>query len=234
MRPIKVIKEKVQSTRYGKMFTERYDFKTTVLSVLSLIINTGFAVTNLVSAIIYDSVLYAALSGYYFSLITFRAIVITVSVKCRKKFRDNETLLNSAENKIQLYGGAFLVITMLCMSAVIAYVTVSPRTARGGKIFTIATAAYAFYKITMSIINLLRARRFGNPVIQSLRNLNFADACMTMVSLTALMLATFQKDNNDRFVTVMIPCVGFAACALTLTLAIYMIINSLRKLKHLK
>ena len=83
----------------------------------------------------------------------------------------------------------------------------------------------------MAIINLVKANKHADPVSQALRNLNFADACMSMVSLTVLMLTTFDKEESGTFSMAMKACIGFAACAAVLTIATVMIVKASKKLR---
>lgn len=66
------------------------------------------------------------------------------------------------------------------MAAAVTETVLSRRAADFDEITAIANAAYTFYKMTMAIVNLVRAKRFSDPVVQALRNVNFADACMAI------------------------------------------------------
>lgn len=227
------IKERIKRNRYGKMFLELYGFKTAVLAVCSAVINFGFAVGNLVCAFVYGSAWYYAFSAYYFALIIFRLAVVLADNKLGKKYAEDDKKHLLARNRIQLAGGIYLVLVEIAMAVGISLTIIFGRPAKSGEIMAIATAAYAFYKIIMASINLARAKRHGDPVVQSLRNLNFADACMTMASLTVILLATFGKREEARFATVMNSAVGFAACLAVLALAVLMISDALKNIKRL-
>lgn len=227
------IKERIKRNRYGKMFLELYGFKTAVLAVCSAVINFGFASVNLVYACIFGSAWYYAFSAYYFALIIFRLAVVLADNKLGKKYAEDDKKHLLARNRIQLAGGIYLVLVEIAMAVGISLTIIFGRPVKSGEIMAIATAAYAFYKIIMASINLARAKRHGDPVVQSLRNLNFADACMTMASLTVILLATFGKREEARFETAMSSAVGLAACLAVLALAVLMIIDSVKNIKRL-
>ena len=88
-----------------------------------------------------------------------------------------------------------------------------------------------FYKLVAAIVNLVRAKKSGDYVVQSLRNLNFVDACMSMVSLTVLMLGVFDETGDESFLLPMKAGVGFAACFITLPIAVTMILKTSFALK---
>lgn len=224
------IKERIRRNRIGKMFLEQYSFKTLLFAFLSLIISVAFAVFNLVFAVLEGSIWYGSLAAYYITLILFRSGVMIADRVCKKKTGDCDNLL-TAQNKIHLASGAFLVVTELAMAAAITQMALFAVPVNHDVIIAIANAVYAFTKITMAVFNLIKAKKFADPVSQSLRCLNFADACMSMVSLTVVLLTTFGEDESGSFLLAMKACVGFAACALVLALATYIIITSSKKLR---
>ncbi|MCM1439057.1 MAG: hypothetical protein NC131_07575 [Roseburia sp.] len=204
--------------------------KTVALALIALIISVAFAVFNGVIAVLERSVWYGALSAYYITLIFFRGGVIIADRVCRKKFEG--AVFSAVQNKIHLASGAFLVITEGAMAVAVTQMVMYAPPVAMGEILAIANAAYAFFKITTAIINLVKAKKFADPVSQSLRCLNFADACMSMVSLTVVLLTTFGQggETGGGFIALK-ACVGFAACALVLALATYMIVASAKKLR---
>lgn len=225
------IVERIKNTRYGKKFLEQYGFKTLVFAVISLIISVAFAVFNGVIAVLESSVWYGALAAYYITLVLFRGGVITANGVCRKKAGEDARRVLEVQNKIHLASGAFLVITGIAMGVAVTQMVMYTPPVTYGEITAISNAAYTFYKITIAIVNLVKAKKRADPVSQSLKSLNLADAAMSMVALTVALLTTFGDGSEGSFMLAMKACVGFAACALVLALATYMIISSAKKLK---
>ena len=230
MKAVDKLKERIGRNKYGKAFLEQYGFKTTVLAFVSLLISFAFAVLNGVYGILDKSLWYGALAGYYVLLIIFRSSVIFADARCRRKYAQDTEKYESAQNKIRLASGAFLVIVVVAMAAAVTQMVFFDTPVKRGVIMAISTATYAFYKFAMAIVNLVKAKRDGNPVAQSLRNLNFADACMSIASLTVLMLTTFGEGEADSFGLITKACVAFAVCAVVLVIATIMIIVSAKRL----
>ncbi len=84
----------------------------------------------------------------------------------------------------------------------------------------------------MAIYNLFKARKFDNPIVQALRNLNLADACMAVVSLTVLMISTFDDGTSGDSMLYIKSAVGFVACAVIIIMAVAMIVSASKKLKN--
>ncbi len=208
---------------------EDYTYKTAIFAIFSVIITIAFATTNLVGAVKYKRVWYGAIAGYYFLLLLFRGGILVANRLCSKHLKG----VSYEKSKLMIYliGGVFLILIEFAMAAIITNLMLSNNANQKGEIMTIATAAYTFYKITMAIINLVKARKSQNPITQALRNINLADACMSLVSLTVLMLSTFGGENELIYIK---ETTGFAVCTFIIVLAIIMIVRASKGLKKLK
>lgn len=208
---------------------QNYDNKTLFFAVVSLVMNLAFAVMNGVLAVKYSSLWYGALAGYYTVLILFRIGIILAKFICDNKFSDDLTR-EKAGVKIYLASGAFLVVLDIAMATAISMMIIFPKPAPSGEIMAISTAAFTFYSMTMSIVNLVKAKRFNDYVTQALRNLNLATACMSMLSLTVSLISTFGGES-DTSMSTMKSVIGLAVCVITLAMATFMIIKASKTLK---
>lgn len=224
----------LKKNRFIATLMENYSFKTLIFSFCSFAMTVAFAIINLVGAIIYGTVWYASISAYYFVLILFRGGILLADRKFKKKFAQTPELYEKSKWQIYLFGGAFLSLMEIAMAVAVTQMMLSKKPMQDNEIMAICTAAYTFYKITMAIYNLIKARKFNNPVVQALRNINFADACMSMVSLTVLLLSTFSEEESGRSLLFLKASVGFASCLVTLALACLMVIHACKRLKKLK
>ena len=210
-----------------------YDQKTGLLSALSLLVNLAFAVFNAVMAVLWRSVWYASLAGYYMALILLRGGIVLVARRLRRRSGGDARAFLVSQWKVLVGCGALLLVFEVAMCGAVTALIVGGRSAQGGEIgeiYAIATAAYTFYKAVGAIVQLVRSRRRGNPVTQALRAVNIADACTSVVSLTVLMLATF---GGDGMMSVK-ACVGFGAVAVTAAMAVYMIVRGCLRLRTLR
>lgn len=221
----------LKKRKFTAKLLENYGFKTLIFSSCSSSLTLIFAVMNLVSAIRYRLLWYYAISAYYFILVFFRAGIILSDVRHRKRYENSPLEYSKSKWRAYFRGGLILSALEIAMAVAVTEAILSHRPIQSGMIMAISNAAYTFYKMTMAIYNLFKARRFQNPVIQALRNINFADACMSIVSLTVIMLTTFGDDTGMIFIKA---GTGFAACAVTIATATIMIIHGHTKLKQLK
>lgn len=228
------ITEKLKTNKFAANVLEDYDFKTTVFALLSFGITVAFATMNLVSAIRYKLIWYDAIAAYYFALILFRGGILLANKNRAKKFADNPDEYEKSKWQIYLASGSFLIVLDFIMIGAVTQMLLSERPTQSGEIMTITNAAYTFFKITMAVYNLVKSRKLSNPVTQSLRNLNFADACMSIVSLTVLMISTFEGDEATAAMRYTKYVVGFVMCAVIIAMAAFMIIRANKRIEALK
>lgn len=228
------IKEKLKKHSFTAKILGNYNYKTALFSLISFGTTVALVLMNLVSLIRYRMLWYGIIAGYYFVLVLFRGGVLFANRKCAKKYEDDEKAYEKSQWQIYLAGGAFLILLEFAMVAAITEMMISRRPTQSGMIMAISNAAYTFYKVGAAIHNLVKARKLSNPVTQALRNLNFADVCMSIVSLTVLMISTFDGENPTEAMLQVKSAVGLAVCAIIIGLATFMIIRASKQLNTFK
>lgn len=101
-----------------------------------------------------------------------------------------------------------------------------------GEIQVIATAAFAFYKIITSFVEIAKDRKHTHPIDSSVRMLELTQAIFAMFSLQASLLHTF--GTGERWEHWMNMGTGCVVCLLISATGIYMIRRSSRQLKVLR
>lgn len=208
-----------------------YGAKTLFFSVGSCAITTAFATINLVSAIMYGLTWYYAISAYYFILAGLRGGVTISAGKAKRKYGEETAGYEKIAWQTYLSAGVVLTALEMAMAVAVTEMILSKRPVKYGEIMTITNAAYTFVKIATAVNNLVKAKRYQKPIVQALRNINFADACMSTVSLTVIMLATFGDEGSLILIKAI---VGFAACAAIIVLAAVMTVRGAKRLKRIK
>lgn len=218
---------KLETTRLAAFFPEGTAHRTIFFTGLSSLINLAFAGMNLFLGIAYSSIWYGSLAAYYFLLLSLRLSTVVSSYLAGKKLSEDPEGFLRAKEKIRLVEASLLLpFDLLMGGAVTMMVMVGPPSVKG-TVYAIAAAAYAFYKFIAAIVRLVNKKNRGDPVVATIRLVAFADALMSMVSLTVLMIATFSEGTDLLPVKA---TVGFAAVAITAGLSVYSIIRSSRAL----
>ena len=218
---------RLETSRLASFFPEGAAYRTIFFTGLSSLINLAFAGMNLFLGIAYSSIWYGSLAAYYFLLLTLRLSTVVSSYLAGKKLSGDPESFLRAKEKIRLVEASLLLpFDLLMGGAVTMMVMVGPPSVKG-TVYAIAAAAYAFYKFIAAIVRLVNKGNRGDPVVATIRLVAFADALMSMVSLTVLMIATFDEGTDLLPVKAF---VGFAAVALTAGLSISSIVRSAKGL----
>jgi hypothetical protein len=95
-----------------------------------------------------------------------------------------------------------------------------------------ASAMYAFYCMTMAIINLVSFRKMDSPVLSAAKMLGFAGALMSMLALQTAMISHF-GGGDESLRRIMNTASGSAVFLIVLVMAIFMVVRSNRELKKI-
>jgi len=133
----------VNKSTFAKKYTESYNFRTLVGSAISFSFSVLLGVVNGVLGIMGGSLWFGALSAYY--ILT--ALIYGV------------LLLNIKTSSYRIYRrcGYFMAFLNIALSVAIAQMIFENKAFKYGEIMVFVFATYAFYKLTMAIIRLVKA-----------------------------------------------------------------------------
>lgn len=221
----RAIKEKLRSHKvFGKLM-ENYGFRTVIFATFSVVATLAFAAYHAVIACLYHSVWFGALATYYIILLIIRGGIVLYHGKRRGKERQKQ-------REIRKYRGCGigLMITISALSATIWEMVQNSVATRRAGLMIYVVATYTFYKITMSIVNFVKAKKQDDHTVDALRNINVADAAVALLALQASMLQEF----SDTGLPIANAITGAGVCLFVFGLGLYMVIRSryfMRKLQ---
>ena len=128
--------------------------------------------------------------------------------------------------------GVLILLMHLTLTGIVFQMINWNRAEDQGQIQVIATAVFAFYKITNSFLDIAKDRKHIHPVDSSIRMLNLAQAIFAIFSLQASMFHTFGAGENWEYLLNIIT--GCSVCLLIVSMGIYMIRRSNRELRTLQ
>ena len=181
---------------------------------LSLAVNLAYAVANTVLGFVTLSWWFVTLGAYYAVLTVARFSVLQVKRKASGVLE-----LELFSKKIT---GILFVVLSFCLIGIITLSAVKERGRDFHQIVMITIAVYTFTKITLAIIGLVKAKKTVSPIEQTLRNISFADALVSIYSLQRSMLVSFpgMKENKIQLFNIL---TGTAVWLLILLLGINLI-----------
>ena len=169
-----------------------------------------------------------SLGAYYICLGIMRFFLVRHTSKYAPGERTKTELL-----KYRACGWVFLVMN-LALSLIVFFMVYWNRTFQHHMITAITMAAYTFTSFTMAIVNVVKYKKYNSPVFSASKAISLASACVSMLTLTSTMLTTFNDGTMDALTRkLMLGGVGFAVSGTVVTMAIYMIVQSTKKLKKI-
>lgn len=172
-----------------------------------LALNVAFAAYYIIFGALSRSWWLLTLGAYYAVLSLLRFVVLRV--KRGERFVTKAT-------------GAMLTLMTLPLVGTVLLSLIEDRGTRHGTIIMIAIAAYAFAKISIATVSLIRSRKSNSARVVTLRNISFADACVSIFSLQRSMLVSF-GDMPKETVRAMNGATGAVVCVTVLLIGIYLL-----------
>ena len=169
-----------------------------------------------------------SLGAYYICLGIMRFFL----VRHTRKYAPGERM-KAELVKYRACGWVFLVMN-LALSLIVFFMVYWGRTFEHHMITAITMAAYTFTTFTTAIVNVVKYKKYNSPVFSASKAISFAAACVSMLTLTSTMLTTFNDGTMDATTRkIMLGSVGAAVSVTVVTMAIYMIVQSTKKIKIL-
>ncbi len=181
--------------------------RTLKVALFSLIFNVIFGVYHLVFGIVSSSWWLLTLGTYYLIL-----SIVRFAVLCIK----------SKEQFITKFTGWMLMVLSIPLSGTVILSVVRNRGHEYHMIVMIAMATYAFTKITLATINLVKSRRSTSGALITLRNISFADAFVSIFALQRSMLVSFEGMTETE-ILIMNVALGSAVCVIVFLLGLNLV-----------
>lgn len=226
IRFLKTIKEE---NKYARLWQDDARLRVNVSLYGSLMMNTAYAVLQLGLGFWHASFWYYSMAGYYISLAIMRFFLVQHSRRHKPGEKMQEELV-----KYRNCGIIFLVMN-LALSVMIFFMVYWNRTFQHHEITTIAMATYTFISFSLAIKNVIKYGKYNSPVFSASKAISLASACVSMLTLESTMLTTFDDGTMDLLARqIMLGASGGVISVFIVSMAIYMIVQSSRKMKLLK
>lgn len=225
--------ERVKAHPLAESFLSDAGFRSAVLFSLSLIVNVAYALLCGVLGIALRASWYGMFSFYYLLLSALRCGLLAGAMRSRRRAAgDARGLLVSRWKLYRLCGVALFGLEFALAAAVTVMVAVG-RPAPVSEVMAIASAAYTFYKVISAAVGFIKVRRLHDPLLQAFRNINLADAAVSLLSLQVTLVAVFSEGQGESM-RPLNAAMGFFVCLLTIALGVWMIAEAGARLRTLK
>lgn len=183
--------------------------KTLKFSLLSLFFNMAFGSYYLVFGIVTKSWWLFTLGSYYLILSIVRFVVVRVKAK---------------ERFITKFTGCMLMALSITLVGTVILSVARDRGHNLHMIVMIAMAMYAFTKITLATVNLIKSRKSASVKLITLRNVSFADGFVSIFALQRSMLVSFDGMTEIE-IRIMNVATGSAVCIIIFLLGLNLVRN---------
>lgn len=183
--------------------------RTRQVAILSLTSNIAYGAYNIIFGVLARSWWLLAV-GLYFVILSVIRFTVILSKK-HGRF-------------ITRFTGGMLISLSLPLVVTVFLSVIGDRGHKFHIIAMIAIATYAFTKITLATINLIKSRHSASGQMIALRNISFADAFVSIFSLQRSMLVTFEGMTNAE-ITIMNACTGSGVCIIVFLLGLNLVTN---------
>lgn len=214
------ILSEVKKNPLGERFFADYTFRTLMTTAPSFLINVIYTIYNGALGILNQSVWFITMAVYYSLLGLMRYRAVSAGRKI-SRMEDRE-MIRKKELSVIKTDGILLLALNFALTGVILLTIAQDTARRYSEVVVISIATYTFYKIIMAVVNMVKVRKTRSPVLITIRNIGTADALVSMLTLQATMLASFQgKGGLDA--NRMNAITGMVVCVLILALGVSMI-----------
>ena len=212
--------------KFTNELLESFGYRSLIFVIFSFILNITFAIFQGVIAILAHSLWYGALAIYYIALCLIRGGLVSVSKKQQKNKITLERQLKSYRNC-----GIYLILLNVALVGALIQMVVVNQTFEYAGLMIYVMATYTFYKLGLSIYNLVKAKAHKDFTIQSVKNIGFADALVSVLALQTALLQTFSPESNSAWANAL---TGGVISIAIISLGILMIVQGQIKLKNLQ
>ena len=186
-------------------------------SLISLLVNAAFCAYHITFGIITNSWWLLTVGIYYGVLSIIRFVVLRAK---------------SSSCFITKFTGAMLMLLALTLVGTVILAIAHDRGIVMHEILMIAMATYSFARITLAIINLIKARKSSSAKIITLRNISLSDACVSIFALQRSMLVSF-GDMSQSDICIFNAVIGTAVCVIVFMLGLNLVRNKKRWFRNL-
>ena len=203
-------------------------FRTEISLYQGLFINLLYVVLKIASGIYYRSMWFIVLAVYYMFLAVMRFSLLRHVIK-------NPIGQHYAMElrRYRLCGGVLLLMNQ-ALALVVALVVYQNNGFEYPGSFIYVMALYAFYAIITAVINVIKFKKHGSPVLSAAKVINLTAALVSMLALETAMLTQFGGETEYTLRQIMTAATGAGVCIIVFGMAVFMIVRSTRQLKTLQ
>ena len=224
----KNIKAKIHATSFGHRYSTDVAFKTHISLYASLSVNLLYVSINVLSWFLYRSAWFIVLAVYYVILAVMRFLLV-------RYIRINPLGTNRlGELRRAKLCSCILLLLNFVLTGAVMMILYQDKCFNYHGILIYVMASYTFYITTHAIVNLVKYRKYHNPVMTVSKVISLSAALVSMLSLETAMFSQFGSDMSQEGQQLMIALTGAGVSIAVIIMAIFMIVKTPQEIKEIK
>jgi len=212
-----------------KRYLREKTFRAEASLYTGFFINMLYVGIKLFSGIFYRSIWFGSLAVYYILLAVMRFSLL-------HHVRNKEGIgkdRGSEWHRYRLCGILLLFMNAALVGIIVFVVHLNSGFAYPGLLIYVM-AMYAFYATITAVVNVIKFRKYGSPVLSAAKMVNLTAALVSMLSLETAMLTQFGAAEDKSFRQSMTASTGAGVSIIVVGMAAYMIVHATKMLKKEK
>ena len=211
---------RLDGTAFGRAYRGSLAFRGSVGLYAGMAANLLYAVFRALAGIRFASVWFLSIAIYYFLL-----GILRLSLILSDRNRKRKTELRYYRRTAWL-----LFLLNIPMGGMIALMVLTDSGYSYPGYVIYLSALYTFYTMILAIVNLVRYRKLGSPILSAAKVLNLIAALMSLLGLQTAMISQFSP-GEESFRRIMNAVTGGGVWCAVILIALTMLLRS-RKMKE--
>ena len=224
----RAIKKGVYDHPLGNRLMTDIPFRTRTGLYVSFAVNILYAAFNVISGAIYGSAWFYILALYYTILAVMRFLLVRFTSKVGIGVDIMRELTRS-----RLCGWILLGINPALSGAVLMILYQNKGYEYHGVLIYVM-AAYTFYITILAVVNLVKYRKLGSPVMSMAKIISMSAALVSMLALETAMFSQFGGEMSEDSQRLMIALTGGGVSAAITAMAVYSIAKNTRHIREIR
>lgn len=222
------IKQKIYDNPMGNRYMTDKVFRTEISLYLSLIISLLYVGINLWSWHVSRSWWFVVLAVYYVIMAVMRFLL----VRYVRIHEIGTSILG--EWKRSRICACILLLINLSLSGAVLMILYRNRGYDYPGVMIYVMALYTFYSTTHAIVDIVKYRKLGSPIMSTAKTVSLSAALVSMLNLETAMFAQFGTDMAQQDQNLMIILTGAGISVTVVTLSVILIVRATKEIRREK
>ena len=220
------IRRKIYANPLGNRYMTDRAFRTALGLQLSLVVSLLYVVINLLSWHWNRSWWFVVLAVYYVIMAVLRSLLVRY---VRKNKIGASVLLEWKRARVC---ACVLLLVNLSLSGSVLMILYQSRGYHYPGIMIYVMALFTFYSTIHAIVEIVRYRKLGSPVMSTAKIVSLSAALVSMLNLETAMFAQFGKDMSAQAQRIFIILTGAGVSITVVTLSVLLIVKATNEIRR--